>query len=363
MSPVEDILELARWAPSGDNAQPWRFRLLGEREFEVYGYDTAAHCVYDLDGWASQLAHGMLLETIVIAAARYGWVARIEVPDEDTTRPLRYRIALEAAQVGVNDALSNAVIGRTVQRRAMWPRALTARQRASLEEAALPLRVRWFESWTERTRIAALSTRNARIRLTIPEAYAVHRSVIAWHSTASEDRLPDASLGASAGLLALMRTAMASWKRLDRFNRWTGTLVPRLALDFIPGLGCSAQLAAVGPRDPSTLADRITAGRAIQRLWLTADTLGLQMQPLYTPLVFARYDRSGRSFTSVSKAAKTASGVARSMDGLLGPDAGRAVWLARIGPARRTRGRSLRLPLSKLIVTIPPDELPKLDPR
>ncbi|MGC1818235.1 MAG: nitroreductase family protein, partial [Casimicrobiaceae bacterium] len=60
MSLAEDVLELARWAPSGDNSQPWRFKVVSERDFDVYGYDTRTHCVYDLDGWSSQLAHGML---------------------------------------------------------------------------------------------------------------------------------------------------------------------------------------------------------------------------------------------------------------------------------------------------------------
>ncbi len=38
--------------------------------------------------------------------------------------------------------------------------------------------------------LPSLCARNARIRMTIPEAYAAHRSVIAWHETTSEDRLP-----------------------------------------------------------------------------------------------------------------------------------------------------------------------------
>ena len=31
MTPVEQVLDLARWAPSGDNTQPWRFDITGER--------------------------------------------------------------------------------------------------------------------------------------------------------------------------------------------------------------------------------------------------------------------------------------------------------------------------------------------
>ncbi len=362
MTLAEDVLELARWTPSGDNSQPWRFKLTGEREFDVYGFDTRAHCVYDLDGVSSRLAHGMLLESLAIAATTRGCATHVEMPPDEAAMRLRYRVRLDAVPGLAADPLASVLGARTVQRRPMRTRTLTPAQRASLERAAQPFRIGWFESLPARARIAALCARNARIRLTIPEAYAVHRSVIAWHATTSEDRLPDASLGANALLLAMMRTAMVSWERLDRLNRWTGTLLPRFALDFVPGLGCSAQMVVFAERAPASLADRVGAGRAIQRLWLTATNLGLQMQPQYTPLVFARYARDGRAFTTVAAAHAAAGSIARRLDDVLGGNADKAVWLARIGPARSVRGRSLRLPLSKLLVADPPPELPSLEP-
>jgi len=45
---VEQILDLARWAPSGDNTQPWRFEIVDEVNVVVHGFDTREHCVYDL---------------------------------------------------------------------------------------------------------------------------------------------------------------------------------------------------------------------------------------------------------------------------------------------------------------------------
>lgn len=65
---VERILDRARWAPSGDNSQPWRFEVVADDHVIVHGHDTREWCVYDIDGRPSQLAHGALLETIAIAA-------------------------------------------------------------------------------------------------------------------------------------------------------------------------------------------------------------------------------------------------------------------------------------------------------
>ena len=66
------ILDAARWAPSGDNTQPWRFEVISDRKLIVHGHDTRDHCVYDLEGEASQISLGCLLETMAIAASAYG---------------------------------------------------------------------------------------------------------------------------------------------------------------------------------------------------------------------------------------------------------------------------------------------------
>ena len=72
MSPIEQILDTARWAPSGDNTQPWRFEIVSNNRIVVHAFDTRSHCVYDLDGHPSQLSVGALLETIRIAASGFG---------------------------------------------------------------------------------------------------------------------------------------------------------------------------------------------------------------------------------------------------------------------------------------------------
>ena len=52
--------------------QPWQFEIVTDHHVAVHGYDTREWCVYDFEGWASQLAHGILLETLRIAATNFG---------------------------------------------------------------------------------------------------------------------------------------------------------------------------------------------------------------------------------------------------------------------------------------------------
>jgi hypothetical protein len=348
---ASQILDLARWAPSGDNTQPWRFEIRSPSQIVVHGYDTRTSCVYDLDACASQISHGVLLETLAIAASRFGQRAQLRDIREPAPGHVTYHIDLLARSGVAADPLADAIVPRTVQRRPMRMTRLSADQRSALEQAVHPLEVVWLETPAARWRAAALNMRNARIRMTIPEAYAVHASVIAFGTATSDDRMPDASLGAPAPLVAMMRWAMKSWQRVDRVNRYSGTLVPRLVLDFIPGLFCSAHFALLAASPLRGISDRVAVGRGVQRFWLTATRLGLQMQPSYTPLLFARYAREGRHFSRVDAAMRSAHEIADRLADLIGArEAERAVWMGRIGRARDVSGRSLRLPLARLIV-------------
>jgi nitroreductase len=354
MTAIAEILDLARWAPSGDNTQPWRFAIEGPDRVTVYGHDTRGHCVYDLDGHPSQISVGTLLESIELAATRFGLRAKVTrrtaSPDERPVFDVQF-----ASEPGLAEhPLVAAISERRVQRRPLRLRRLAASEKQELERAVEPdFQLIWFEGLRSRARMAWLNFTSAKIRLTLPEAYRVHRDVIEWNARFSERKVPDAALGASLPTLMLMRWAMASWERIAFLNRWlAGTVMPRVELDLIPGIACAAHCVLVARRPPSTLDDYVAAGRALQRFWLTATRIGLQFQPQYTPLIFARYARDGVSFAESSRAVEQAQRVRASVDHLLGSDvASRAVFAGRIGAGRPAAARSMRLPLDQLLET------------
>lgn len=348
------ILDLARWAPSGDNSQPWRFEIRNDGHVVVHAFDTRDHCVYDLQGHASQLAVGALLETIRIAASANERVARItrrlEAPEEAPV----FDVLFDAAPGLAPDRLNDAIRDRSVVRKPLSTRPLAAGEKRALEQAAGDrYRVLWFEGWRQRLRLAWLALLSAKIRLTIPEAYAVHRDIIEWDARFSEDKVPDQALGADALTLRSMRWAMASWPRVEMMNRYFGgTIAPRLQLDLIPGIRCAAHFALIAGSAPQGLDDFLSAGAAVQRFWLTATALGLRLQPQYTPLAFAEYVRAKVRFTSVESARRRAQSVERRLAGVLGEEAARAtVFLGRIGHGSAPLARSLRLPMERLVVS------------
>ena len=353
LSVIERILELARWAPSGDNTQPWRFQIVDERHLVIHGRDTRDHCVYDLDGSASQIALGALIENIAIAAAREGVRAdSVRVADSPIDRP-RFDVAFEPDDRVAVDPLADGMERRSVQRRALKTRPLTDAEKLALEAAlGNDHSVVWIEGPHGRRRMASLLFASAKLRLVMPEAYLVHRDVIEWGARYSDDRVPEEAVGLDPVTARLMRWVMKSWKRVEFFNRFlAGTWVPRLQLDVVPALACAAHFVIVANRPAIGIDDFVAAGRAMQRFWLTTTQLGLQLQPELTPLIFARYSRNGVKFSDTEGMAESARRLAARLASELGDMTARnAVFMGRLGAGAAATARSLRKPLASLMV-------------
>jgi hypothetical protein len=354
------ILDLARWAPSGDNTQPWRFEILSGRHLVVHGSDTRRTVLYDRDGFASQIAVGALLEHIVLAAGGYGLRAEISCrpssvePDEHPSFDVRF-----AADPSLRpDPLFAFIEKRCVNRRPLGGLPLTPEEKASVEGALGPpgsplaaYRPVWFEGGRNKRAMARIAQSSGKLRLILPEAYPVHRAVIEWNARFSVDRIPDRALGLSPSILPLMRWVMGRWERVVFFNRFLGgTLIPRLELDILPALFCSAHFVLLAPKPPRTLADYVDAGRALCRFWLGVSALGLQFQPEMTPLIFRSYAVRGKNFSRLPDALSRARKIGGALDRLVGSEAAdRAVFLGRVGRGEPPASRSLRLSLSQLL--------------
>ncbi len=349
---LQRILELARWAPSGDNTQPWRFEITGEQALVVHGHDTRECCLYDLHGHASQLSLGALLETIAIAASAEGWQVDIfRHADAADSRP-RFSLNFEHQAVAAVHPLLGEIRRRAVQRRWMPTRRLHLDDKQALEQAAGPgYGIRWFESLHERFRIGRLMFASGRIRYTIPEAFATHQNVIAWHTMHSTNRIPDRALGVGTFQLRIMRVVMQSWRHMQIANRVFGAAwTTAMQMDWLPALACGAHFIIVANTAPSTIDDYVNAGRAVQRVWLTATALGLWQQPEMAPLIFSGYARSGTRFTRVAGKQEAALSLDQKLADMLGCDAGRAVWMGRIGGGPPPEARATRLPLQQLML-------------
>lgn len=350
MTTIEQILDLARWAPSGDNTQVWRFEIVAPDQVAVHCHDTRDHVVYDLDGHPSQVAHGALLETLAIAASAHGLRADVaRRPGQPDTHPV-YDVRLVPDAAITPSPLLPAITTRSVQRRPLSTRALTAQEKQALEAAVGPgHQVQWIEGLGGRWAAARLMFNNAKLRLTMPEAYEVHRRIIDWGKTHSTDKVPDQALGVDNGTLALMKWAMVSWERVNTMNNLMGTWAPRLQMDLLPSMACGAHFVIRARQAPAGIDDYVAAGRATQRFWLTAATLGLQLQPEMTPLIFGRYVRNQLRFTRLDALQERARRLYDQLCRVTGPDPATAMFMGRLGAGKAPTARSVRKPLAELM--------------
>ena len=352
---IEKILDLARWAPSGDNTQPWRFEIVDEANFVIHGFDTRDWCVYDLDGRASQIAIGALMENIAIAASIHHLRAEFtRRKDISETRPT-IDVQFVADDTVVRDPLVDFIEHRVTQRRPFSTTPLTPVQKERLERSVGPdYSVTWIEGSAKRWQMAKLLSRNARIRLTIPEAYEVHRRIIEWDAQYSEDKIPDKAVGLDPLGLKLMRWAMQNWKRVDFLNRYlAGTWLPRLQLDLLPGFFCGAHFLISALDALDGIDAYLNGGRAMQRFWLTATQQGLQFQPEMTPLIFSRYIREKRDFTESTELTESAALMGEDLRRITGGHANaKSVFMGRLGFAKAPANRSTRIELADLMISI-----------
>ena len=350
---IEQILDLARWAPSGDNAQPWRFRVLDAATVAV-DVLLASDNVYEYRGHEpTWLSVGGLLESVRIAASGHarGMAWSLTGAQEIVVR-------LPPAPDAVPDPLLSWLTLRSVDRGRYGTRRLTGAERQALADAAGPkLTLTWHEGAGQRLAFARLNARATAIRLRIPETYAIHQTAVDWDRPHSPDGIPAATLGLDPATRRLMRWAMRDRRRLDRLNRATGTFGPALQMDYLPGLSSGAFLTI---RRPAALPGQATAmllgaGAQIQRMWLTASRLGLAMQPTLAALGFAQRGADRDAFTTDALMPMRAADLAASFERTVGAVPADILFMARVG-ARRPRlpfHRSVRLPLDTLITARP----------
>jgi hypothetical protein len=354
-SPAIRILNLARWTPSGDNTQPWRFEIIDDHRIVVHIQYAQEIGVYDLHGQNTLLAIGALLLTMELAATSEGCQMHAEHRPHAQGKLLAIDIRFSPEQTIQVDPLVSEIPRRAVQRRPLSMRRMTHSQKQFLQQAAgKNYTIYWMESLPQRLQMAKLILQTTRIRLRIPEAYPVHKSIIEWDAQYSLDRIPDAALGPGRINLKIMRAVLSSWERVQFLNRYIGAAwSTSLQLDAWTALSCGAHMIILRDQKPQTEDDFIESGKASQRVWLTATKLNLWQQPEMVIPSFARYISENVKFTTLTDQLQEAASARKTLGEIIGTDTDRVVWVGRVGFGPAPTARALRLPLEKLIISKP----------
>lgn len=350
-SPILRVLEEARWAPSGDNVQSWRFEIIDDLTARIHFWDTRERIIYDFEGRPSRISWGALLETASIAASSWGWDCQTTRTDDRSIPNYQcWALSLKKNTGATFHPLFASIRRRTVYRRLLSPTPLRAEWKTEMEKSVEPeFGIVWLEDVAQRWAVARMLWTHGRARLAMPEVYALHKEIIEWNAKFSDDRIPDRAIGMDRLSLEMMRWALQSWERFKFLHQSiVGTLWPRIKLDVLPALCCGAHFMLVSKTSTLDEESDVLAGRAVQRFWLTADALGLQVQPEMTPLIFAWYEAADRSPSEAARPGCLGSSNAAFKDIAGHREPSEIVFFGRIGRGARSRARSLRLPLETL---------------
>lgn len=350
-SVLERILDIARWAPSGDNSQPWRFEIQDESHVIIRVKDNSDEDLYDFDGIPTHISTGILLETLRIAASNFNLA--IQWHYEKVSQHeflLKVVFSLESKN---KDALYDFIFHRSVDRRCYRKIPLTSKEKQQLTSAInSDFELTWFESFEDRLKIAKINALSTHVRLQIPELYHIHKSVIDLEHRYSENGIPVEALGLNPLSKALYRWSFQSWKRQNFMNRYFGVpFFAGLELDILPGIYSSGYFMLRTNlsiySQPEAL---LKLGMSLQRFWLTATKIGLVMQPAYSSIIFSYYLNHQRKFTDNDHIISKANKLVQQLKAL--PGSGEIVFIGRIGwPAKMgLPTRSVRKPLKDILV-------------
>ncbi|MBT5051550.1 MAG: thiamine biosynthesis protein ThiF [Rhodospirillaceae bacterium] len=353
---MDRILLHARWAPSGDNTQPWRFEITGEESLTVH-LTSKDDDVYDYnDGQPTLLSAGMLLETLRISANELGRTLRWRYAG-GAGRSHRIDVEVPRSPDVVSDPLFSYLEIRSVDRRPYGLTPLTDDVKQQLETAlGDTLDMEWHIDLPDRLRESRLNMKSTALRLGLESAFKVHQRVIDWDNTFSRTGIPAGAVGLDNMTLKLMRGAMKSWSRMKFLNRYLfGSVQPRIQLDLIPGLFCAAHFTLrrreTAGRDISVQA-LLESGQAIQRFWLTLTKLGFAMQPALAPVIFAHYARCDAASDKNGGTSRLAMVLNKQISARSGGRPNSVLYRGRLGRPKvfPMMSRSIRLTLDDLTI-------------
>ena len=276
---VRDILELANRAPSGENTQPWRWQIQGDR-IDLFDIHSADRSLYNSGNRGSFVAHGAVIENLCAAASAFGFSPRVEIDGAGTHSDHIATVILGAQGDRPSIDLAQAIRERVTNRFPYENRPLVAAERAALLESdgsAVTGQFFLVEREADRARLARAGCAS---ELVLFSHEHLHRSFfdhIRW--TDAEEQ--SARTGMHVASLGLAEKQVPVFRL---FSRWR---VMRL-LPFLPALiakqnarvyatGSAIGVLSVRATERNEL---IAAGRRFEHLWLAATRLGLSFQPL-----------------------------------------------------------------------------------
>lgn len=278
---IQKILEAAAKAPSGDNMQPWSFEILGDgSEVALFNLPEKDDSYYNYQQKASYIAHGAVLENIVIAAQQLGAGADIELFPESLNPDLVAKIKFSPQQAQEHP-LYPAIFSRNTNRFFFKQQPIAGDVISQMLEHNNNDSLKLYLE-TERQKIQSLAKIlkiNDRLVFEIKSIHSFLFDKIRWNKQqveSTQDGMPIGTLGLTV-LEQLFFPLLKFWHVVKAFN---GVGLSRIVgLKGWIGSRNASMLGMISMKSTDNRAF-VESGRLLQRIWLESAKQGLAFQPV-----------------------------------------------------------------------------------
>ena len=284
---VTAVLTAASRAPSGGNVQPWTMR--PTEDGVVIALDPRRTSTIDVAMRGSAVAVGAAVFNARVAAAAHGVASEVDYTTDDPRTPLLARIRFLEGHSPTPPVTYDAMWRRETNRVRGTGAPLPARVVDQLVDGARSegARLRVVESRAEIDEIADVFAAADRIRYLTSRLHEEMVSELRWPG----DEDPDTGIDVSSLELGPRGdVALEIVRRPDvmaELQDWNAGAV--LGDDTAAGLRASSAVAVVHV-DGGDLVDYARGGAAVEATWIMAQELGLAVQPISPPFLYATND-------------------------------------------------------------------------
>jgi len=334
---IKEILNIAVWAPSGDNSQPWRFEVRNEKLY-IFNIPDRDNPILNFKQSGSYVAHGGLIENISIASPHFGYSANVSLFPDAQNKDLVASVSFENTDKK-DHPLFNYIKQRVTNRKPYKNEVLTQEQKDILFESD---NVFFREDKAEKKIIASAASTMERIALETPAIHKLFFRGILWNkkdNDAGQGGLYIKTLESPPPIRVAFKF-LKHWAITNIFNKIGFS---KLASKGNAGVYAKSSALYVVVMDSDTGKDFINAGRISQRIWLNATKLGLSVQPVTGILFLARRVIAGDTGVFLNSHIPLIKNAYEKIKATFGIGSGTIAMMFRVGYANKPTARSYRL--------------------
>ncbi len=350
---ITNLLKAAAAAPSGGNAQPWKFLYKDNRIFIIHD-EHFSYSLLDFRNEGTYIGFGSMLENIEIAASQLNVGIQVdEFPLKDDLRLIAVVNFTDKPTIHALDYLAPVIFSRVTSRNVGERTSISDIDKHALTAVANSIPgalLHLFEDLDTITELTDVLTSAERVRLLNPrghfDTFIRELRFNKFQTEASEDGMDINTLNMTNSEKAGLQIARdpAAVEFLNKLEKGTGfKKISRKPL-------MTASCLAVVSMNRNDATGFLHGGRVVERVWLEANHRGISFQPVSQAIFllsrFNAHEKSDFNEFEQAELAKISVGLNQILQF---PENRYPVFIFRLFFAEQPKDRALRRPLKKVL--------------